>query len=188
MSLFREGLYFCNLEGSLLTVSYLIPEAVLTEYTRHRVLFLSQAGTYIDHLRREITLSAIALSEDLGSGLHWPVTCLEAVCHWGAALPSSPCNMGIASSQRNPSVLQSFRRCSAFPQNWEDLGNIYTVKMRSFPRPQHTTKVQLGKIHSLGIKTMHCGPVFPVTALKTYHYTEGAERMRASELSIPRWL
>lgn len=56
MSLFREGLYFRNLEGSLLTVSYSIPEAVLTEYTRHRVLFLSQAGTYIDHLRREITL------------------------------------------------------------------------------------------------------------------------------------
>lgn len=36
--------------------------------------------------------------------------------------------------------------------------------MENFPRSKHTTEVQFGKIHSLGIKT--CGPAFPVTALK----------------------
>lgn len=83
--------------------------------------------------------------------------------------------MGPASSPetRVPSHSGDSRR---FPsETWEELGDIYTVKMRSFPGPQRTAKVQFGKIRSLDIETVHCGPVFPVTALKPPWHGEGGE-------------
>lgn len=70
MFLFRERLYFCILEDSLLMLSYWIPEAVL----RHS----PPGGGFYSSPRQVLTLTtytekahcATALSEDLRRGLY----------------------------------------------------------------------------------------------------------------------
>lgn len=134
--------------------------------TRCRVLFLSQAGTGIDHLHREnIRCHSIKWGPEEGAVLAGHLSggrLLLGPQHFLAA--HAAWTLQPDKETPVPPVTQEMPSIS-LGRTWRTVSRLYS-KMRSFPRPQ-------GKIHSLGIKTY--GPAFSVTALNPLPHGEGQE-------------